>query len=161
MNAASAPATAAQHGFTEGMPTTPPVVQSADSAAIPDRAANSAVSGAANSAVPILPSVDLDQSLAFYQYLGFRLLGRAEDYLRVALGPVELHLYLDAAIEPVANGRGCYLRFADPAALRDAWSADGVACLDIPGTEDYGPTLFAVVDPGGNTLRFGPLPTSS
>lgn len=124
------------------MPTTPP-----------------AAAQAASSAVPILPSPDLDQSLAFYAYLGFRLLGRTEDYLRVALGSAELHLYLDPGLEPLANGAGCYLRFADPGALRGAWSTDGVALLDLPGSEPYGPTLFAVIDPGGNTLRFGPLPT--
>jgi len=132
------------------MPTPSPAVRSADGAA--------GYAATDSAAVPILPSTDLDRSLAFYEYLGFRTLGRTEDYLRVALGPIELHLYLDPGLEPVANGRGCYLRVADPAGLRAAWRSDGVSCLEMPGTEDYGPTLFALVDPGGNTLRVGPLP---
>jgi len=121
-----------------------------------------AAARAVSSAVPILPSLDLDRSLAFYAYLGFELLSRTADYLRVALDGAELHLYLDPDLEPVANGAGCYLRFADPGALRAAWSADRVDCLDLPdlpGAEAYGPTDFAVIDPGGNTLRVGPLPT--
>jgi catechol 2,3-dioxygenase-like lactoylglutathione lyase family enzyme len=111
----------------------------------------------AASAVPILPSPDLDRSWAFYRYLGFGLLSRTEDYLRVAFGRIELHLYLDPGLEPVRNGGGCWLRVADADALRTVWQADGVACLDLPGADPYGPTLFAVVDPGGNTLRVGPL----
>ena len=114
-----------------------------------------------SSAVPILPSPDLDRSLAFYSYLGFELLGRTEDYLRVALDGAEVHFYLDPELEPVVNGAGCYLRFADPGALLAGWSADGVACLEMPGTAAYGRTLFAIVDPGGNTLRIGPLPTAA
>src|ERR1700738_227803 len=154
MNAARAPGKAALRALTNDMPTTQPAA--AETAA-------GAVSGAVpnSSAVPILPSPDLDRSLAFYAYLGFTLLGRTEDYLRIALDGIELHFYLDPGLEPVANGAGCYLRLADPEALRAAWSADGVACLDVPGSEAYGRPLFAVVDPGGNTLRIGPLPIAA
>ena len=154
MNAARAPGTAALRALTGGMPTTQPAA-----AGTASRAASGPVSN--SSAVPILPSPDLDRSLAFYAYLGFTLLGRTEDYLRIALDDIELHFYLDPGLEPVANGAGCYLRLADPEALRAAWNADGVACLDMPGTEAYGRTLFAVVDPGGNTLRIGPLPVTA
>ena len=108
-------------------------------------------------AVPILPSADLDRALACYRYLGFHMLGRVSDYLRLALGPVELHLYLEPGLDPVHNSSGCYLRVADPAMLRTAWSADGVNCLDVPGSGAYGPSLFAVIDSDGNTLRIGPL----
>lgn len=109
------------------------------------------------SAVPILPSSDLDRSAPCYAYLGFRVLARGADYLRVARDGLELHLYLDPGLDAVANGAGCLLRVADPAALRGSWCADGVACLDVPGSGEYGETLFAVVDPDGNTLRIGPL----
>ena len=151
MNAARVPATALLRAFTGAMPTTQPVAAGT---------APSALSGPvpASSAVPILPSPDLDRSLAFYAYLGFELLGRTEDYLRIALDGAELHLYLDPNLEPVVNGAGCYLRFSDPRTLWETWIADGVACLEMPGSEAYGRTLFAVVDPGGNTLRIGPLP---
>jgi catechol 2,3-dioxygenase-like lactoylglutathione lyase family enzyme len=108
-------------------------------------------------AVPVLPSSDLARSQAFYSYLGFRVLGRTGDYLRVADGTIELHLYLDGRNDPLANSAGCYLRVEDPGALCVAWTADGVNCLQVPNSSDYGDTLFAVVDPDGNTLRYGPL----
>ena len=118
--------------------------------------------------VPILPSSDLERSLAYYQYLGFDLLERAADYARLSWHSAELHLYPDPALDPPTNSAGCYLRVADPAALRAAWIGDGVDCLDGVGCLDgvdgvettisshYGPTVFAVVDPDGNTLRIGP-----
>lgn len=171
MNAANAAHTTAFLGFTGAMPTPRPL--SADSPsggagsttqAAPVRAvsvdlADSGMDRAlrGGQAVPILPSGDLDRAVACYRYLGFTVLGRAADYLRLALGPVELHLYLEPALDPLHNGSGCYLRVPDPAALRAAWNDDGVNCLDLPGTAAYGTSLFAVIDSDGNTLRIGPL----
>lgn len=107
-------------------------------------------------AVPVLPSADLARAEGCYSYLGFRVLGRAEDYLRVARDGIELHFYLAPDHDPFANSAGCYLQIDDPAALRAIWCADGVDCLDVPAPAYYGPTVFAVVDPDGNTLRIGP-----
>jgi len=181
MNAANAAHRAAFLGFTDAMPTPRPLaadspsggagsttaaasvrataVGPADSAPLDSGAADSGAAGTlrGGQAVPILPSGDLDRAAACYRYLGFTVLGRAADYLRLALGPVELHLYLDPALDPLRNGSGCYLRVPDPAALRTAWSDDGVNCLDLPGTAAYGTSLFAVIDSDGNTLRIGPL----
>ena len=109
----------------------------------------------AESAVPILPSSDLARSADFYRYLGFRVLGRTEDYLRVRHGGIELHLFLAVDLDPFQNTAGCFFRVADPEALRRTWRRDGVACLDVPGSAGYGLTRFAVVDPDGNILRYG------
>jgi catechol 2,3-dioxygenase-like lactoylglutathione lyase family enzyme len=106
--------------------------------------------------VPVLPSGDLDRAEAFYRYLGFRTVGRGADYLQVAHGGIELHLYLSEGHDPVGNPAGCYLKVSDPLRLRGDWFTDGVSCLDVPGSGPYGQTLFALVDPDGNTLRYGP-----
>ena len=106
-------------------------------------------------AVPILPSRDLRRAEAYYRYLGFRVTGRGEDYLRLVHGSIELHLYLALGHDPLANSSGCYLRVADPAALRNTWCGDGIDCLEVAGSGLYGETLFALVDPDGNTLRYG------
>ena len=111
------------------------------------------------SLVPILPCSDLDRSLAYYRYLGFDLLERADDYARLSWRDAELHLYPHPAIDPLANSAGCYLRVPDPDSLRAAWTDDGVDCIDTAKTtiqDHYGQTVFAVVDPDGNTLRIGP-----
>ena len=68
-------------------------------------------------------------------------------------------MYLDPAIDPLANSTGCYLAVADADALRKAWIGDGVNCIDCLETTlppRFGKTAFAVVDPDGNTLRIGP-----
>ena len=109
----------------------------------------------AEAAVPILPSGDLRRAESFYRYLGFGVAGRGEEYLRLTNGTVELHLYLDPGHDPLANSAGCYLRVTDPAALRAACRADGLNCLEVPGSGTYGETVFALVDPDGNTLRYG------
>lgn len=181
MNAANAAPAAANLSFTDAMPTPRQVAADSPSgsAAAPTEAAPAGAASAehaasatatvqastgtidgalrAGQAVPILPSGDLDRALACYAYLGFTVLGRTADYLRLAFGPIELHLYLDPALDPLRNSAGCYLRVPDPAALRMAWCDDGVNCLDLPGTTAYGTSLFAVIDSDGNTLRFGPL----
>ena len=106
-------------------------------------------------AVPILPTGDLGRAEAFYSYLGFRVTARGEDYLQLVHGRIELHLYLADGLDPLANPAGCYLRVADPAKLRTAWCTDGIDCLEMPGSDGYGETLFALIDPDGNTLRYG------
>jgi catechol 2,3-dioxygenase-like lactoylglutathione lyase family enzyme len=110
---------------------------------------------APETAVPVLPSGNLRQAEAFYTYLGFGVVRRGEDYLQLSTGAIELHLYLAEDHDPLANSAGCYLRVADPLRLRESWCADGLACLDVPGSEAYGETLFALIDPDGNTLRYG------
>ena len=109
--------------------------------------------------VPILPSSDLERSLAYYRYLGFELLEHAADYARLGWRDAELHLYPHPEIDPLANSAGCYLKVADPDAVRKAWIGDGVDCIDCLETTippHCGLTVFAVVDPDGNTLRIGP-----
>ncbi|WP_034271487.1 bleomycin resistance protein [Actinospica robiniae] len=108
-------------------------------------------------AVPILPSRDLSRAEAFYAYLGFQVARRGADYLQVTHGEIELHLYLADDLDPLVNSAGCYLRVSDPARMRSEWCGDGVSCLEVPGSEPYGETVFAVVDPDGNTLRYGPV----
>lgn len=112
--------------------------------------------GWAETAVPVLPSGDLGRAEAFYRYLGFEALGRTADYLRMARGDIELHFYLAADHDPLTNSAGCYLRVSDPAVLRKDLCGDGLGCHEVPESLAYGVTVFALVDPDGNTLRYGP-----
>ena len=110
-----------------------------------------------STAVPILPSADLERSRAFYSFLGFTVLDVAQDYLRVRHDEAEVHFYLSFETGPESNPGGWYLRSDHPDELREKWIADGLDCPDVPTPRRYGPTSFAVFDPDGNMLRVGPL----
>jgi hypothetical protein len=74
----------------------------------------------AESAVPILPSRDLDETLAFYERLGFENRGglhREWDYLIIGRGALELHFWSEPRVDPLTTDASCYLRVADADAL--------------------------------------------
>ena len=115
-------------------------------------------------AVPILPSRDLRETLAFYEALGFenRVAPPDEwDYLIVGRGDVWLHFHAAPQVDPLTPAASCYVYVEDADALHDAWRsvvepdpATGsriVAPLDT----DYGMREFAVVDRSGNLIRVG------
>lgn len=120
-------------------------------------------------AVPILPSRDLDETLAFYELLGFENRGAppAEwNYLIVGRGELELHFFSMPDVDPLTTSAMCYLRVADADALHDEWSRAGFEAdaatgsrLMAPVNTDYAMREFAVVDRSGNLVRAGsPLP---
>ena len=116
-------------------------------------------------AVPILPSRDLNETLAFYLRLGFENRGAPPevwDYLIIGRGGIELHFYADPEVEPLTTSASCYVRTADSAALHREWDGVGVPTdpvtgsrLQAPVDTDYGMREFALVDPSGNLVRVG------
>lgn len=110
-------------------------------------------------AIPVLASLDFDESIAFYEALGFETAGRFPDYAIVRHGGMEVHFWAceDRAI---CEATSCYLRVADVDTLHRAWT---VAAPDaggrINGVEDkpWGLREFAVWDPHGNLLRVGQI----
>jgi hypothetical protein len=116
-------------------------------------------------AVPILPSRDLAETLAFYERLGFRHSGgpwQEWGYLIIARGGIELHFWHRPDVDPLATDAGCYLRVPDADALHAEWDGIGVthdpttgSRLVPPVDTDYGIREFALVDPSGNLLRAG------
>jgi len=116
-------------------------------------------------AVPILPAVDLRETLVFYERLGFENLGAEPEewnYLIVVRGGIELHFYGAPETDPLTTAASCYIRVDDAQALHDEWRAVGVerdertgSRLTEPADADYGMREFALVDPSGNLLRIG------
>lgn len=115
-------------------------------------------------AVPILPSRDLRETLAFYERLGFENRGAPPeqwDYLIVGRGGLELHFYADADVDPLTTSAGCYAFVEDAQALHDEWAAlvepdpPTGSRVVAPVDTDYGLREFAVVDRSGNLLRVG------
>lgn len=121
-------------------------------------------------AVPILPSRDLHETLAYYERLGFENRGAPPeewDYLIIGRGGVELHFYADPDVDPLATSSSCYVYVADAQALHDAWAPVVVpdrrtgSRLVAPVDTDYDMREFALVDPSGNLVRVGSPLTSA
>ena len=116
-------------------------------------------------AVPILPSRDLRDTLAFYERLGFENRGAPPeewDYLIIGRGGIELHFYAAPDTDPLTTAASCYLRVADADAVHDEWQTIGVPTdpatgsrLVAPIDTDYRMREFALVDPSGNLIRVG------
>jgi hypothetical protein len=116
-------------------------------------------------AVPVLPSRDLGETLAFLQRLGFEETGTSYtvwDYLIVSRGNIELHFFSQPDVDPLSTASGCYLRVDDADALHAEWDAIGVPTdpsngsrLMPPVDTEYRMREFALVDPSGNLYRIG------
>ena len=116
-------------------------------------------------AVPILPSRNLDETLAFYERLGFRNRGAPPDewnYLIIGRDGGELHFIDAPTVDPLTTDAGCYVRVTDADALFEEWQQIGVAedsatgsRLIPPSDTEYGMREFAVVDQSGNLVRIG------
>ncbi len=107
-------------------------------------------------AIPLLASLDLDESQAFYAKLGFATERVAPDYLIATRGTIEIHFW-DCRERHIAENTSCYIRLADVEALYAEYAA-----LDlVPGRMDeladmpWGMREFHVWDPHGNLLRIG------
>jgi catechol 2,3-dioxygenase-like lactoylglutathione lyase family enzyme len=118
----------------------------------------------AEGAVPILPSRDLGETLAFYERLGFANAGapwQEWNYLIVRRGEVWLHFFPDPEVDPLTTSAGCYVYVDDADAVHAAWAAvvepDPATGSRIvaPETTEYGMREFAVVDRSGNLIRVG------
>lgn len=118
----------------------------------------------AESAVPILPSRDLRETLAFYERLGFENRGAPPEewnYLIVGRGEIWLHFVGMPELDPLTTIASCFLFVHDADAVYEEWAnvvepdeATGSRIV-APATTDYGMREFAVVDRSGNLIRVG------
>jgi catechol 2,3-dioxygenase-like lactoylglutathione lyase family enzyme len=116
-------------------------------------------------AVPILPSRDLLETLAFYERLGFENRGAPPeewDYLIIGRGGIVLHFIAAPDTDPLTTSSTCFVFVSDADALHHEWHQIGVpydattgSRLVAPVDTDYGMREFAVVDPSGNLIRVG------
>ena len=119
----------------------------------------------AEHAVPILPSRDLEETLAFYARLGFESAGAPPEqfgYVILARGDLELHFYLDPDVDPLSTAASCYCYVDDARALHAEWATQvtpdpptGSRIVPPEDREDYEMCEFAVVDRSGNLIRVG------
>ncbi|KWV40358.1 glyoxalase [Rhizobium altiplani] len=111
--------------------------------------------------LPVLPSLDLDETLAFYRdQLGFdRIIHQSPDYLILRRNEMELHFWL-ARDRALCEATSVYLRGRRIAALHAEYQAKRVARLTALERRPWGMEEFYIHDPHGNLLRFGRIPVS-
>ena len=103
---------------------------------------------------PVFSVRDLDLALGHYRRLGFtvRAYTAGYGYGFASRDGVEIHLHVmpDHDRQPST----AYLFVDDADALAAAWQSTGVE-VHTPQDTDWGQHEGAVVDPDGNTIRFG------
>lgn len=107
--------------------------------------------------IPILASLDIAETLAFYRDQ-LRFEGEAiGDYAIVRRDAMELHFWLARdRIHP--EHTACYIRGGQVPALFGEFSARGVPGLSAFELKPWDMREFAILDPHGNLLRFGCSP---
>jgi hypothetical protein len=104
-------------------------------------------------AIPILASLDLRETAAFYGGLGFagRLYG---DYAVLRRDAMELHFWLAKdRIHP--EHTACTIRGPAVPALHAEFTAKSIPGLSPFEDKPWGLREFHLIDPHGNLLRFG------
>jgi catechol 2,3-dioxygenase-like lactoylglutathione lyase family enzyme len=108
------------------------------------------------STIPVLPSLDLDETITFYGRLGFKVWSRHDgDYAILASESRELHFFLMGHLHPKDSFFGCYWRVSDAEALFNEYAAAGLANLHPIEDKPWGMKEFAFIDPHGNLIRIG------
>ena len=106
------------------------------------------------STVPILASLNLDETLAFYVgRLGFVQLAQLHDYAIVGRDGAELHFYA-CEDRHLAENTACYVRTGSTQALYEEFKGRGVS-VKPPEVRPWGMKELYVIDPHGNLLKFG------
>ena len=121
--------------------------------------------------IPILPCADLDDSISFYEALGFNRTYRQQrpnPYAVVELGEIRIHLFGLDDFDPETSYGSVIIAVSDPdtlyedfaAGLRERFGklpASGIPRILRPRKRHGTVRGFSVVDPGGNWLRVSKL----
>ncbi|MBC7608039.1 MAG: VOC family protein [Polaromonas sp.] len=112
------------------------------------------IKGRLHSAAPILASLDLAESIAFYTgMMSFVLMVQLDDYAILGRDGCEIHLHVCS--DPlIPENTACYLRTPSTDALYREFKKLGVR-LRPPQVKPWGMKELYVIDPHGNRLKFG------
>ncbi|GLY33394.1 VOC family protein [Kineosporia sp. NBRC 101731] len=111
--------------------------------------------GTVNSTIPILPSADLDRTIAFWQHLGFDVADRYDGYLVTHAGGVEIHFSRNHDAPAEGGPAQVFIHVHNAAALFARLTGEHVAGLEPLQDQDYGLREFVITDPDGNRIRIG------
>ena len=108
------------------------------------------------STIPVLPSLDLDETISFYSRLGFKLWTRHDDdYAILARESREIHFFQMGNLVPSESFFGCYWRVQNAALIHQEFAAAGIPNLHPMEEKPWGMMEFALIDPHGNLIRIG------
>lgn len=108
-------------------------------------------------AIPVLASLDIGETAAFYRdYLGFQAEAYG-DYLIVRREAMEIHFW-PADDRRYPEKTSCYIRGGQVVALHAEFAARGVPGLTSFEVRPWNMKEFYIRDPHGNLLRFGCAP---
>ena len=116
------------------------------------------VSDDAARCIPILASLDIAETVAFYRdRLGFTPGWQDGGYAILQRDAMELHFWL--APDPIhPENTSCYIRGGQVAALHAEFAAREVPGLSTFEVKPWAMKEFHLIDPHGNLLRFGCTP---
>ena len=113
-------------------------------------------------AIPTLPSRSVNDTLAFFEKLGFqgKIWGDPYAYAILRRGPVELHFFTHKDLDPAESSAGCYIRVSNVESIYQDFAlaklpGKGIPRQDALEDKPWGMKEFAVVDPDGNLIRIG------
>ena len=112
------------------------------------------IGGRMKRGVPVLASLDIDRTLAFYSgKLGFEVVAAFHNYGIVTRDDVEIHFWLCQS-RAIAEATSGYFYVSGVDALYKAMKRTGVR-MTPPHDQPYGMREFHVWDADGNLLKFG------
>src|SRR5919112_3303488 len=94
--------------------------------------------GTFRSATPILPSADLERTIAFWQPVGFEVVARYDGYLVTQAEGVELHFTVDGGGGQPGNPGQAFVHVQDALALWKRLRSADVPALGPVGEREHG-----------------------
>ncbi|WP_031500987.1 bleomycin resistance protein [Bryobacter aggregatus] len=108
------------------------------------------------STIPVLPSLNLDETVGFYTRIGFQVWSRHDDdYAILGREGSEMHFFLMQHLIPSESFFGCYWKVSDAVALHAEFTGLGLTNLHPIEEKPWGMREFALIDPHGNLIRVG------
>jgi catechol 2,3-dioxygenase-like lactoylglutathione lyase family enzyme len=112
---------------------------------------------------PILPALNLDETRAFYEKLGFVAWSKGRGpftYEIVSRGHLVVHFFEEPGLTPGENEATCYWRVKDADRFYQEFArlnlpSEGIPRLTVPVDQPWGMREFTLVDPSGNLVRVG------
>ena len=112
---------------------------------------------------PILPALNLNETRAFYEKLGFVAWWKGRGpftYEIVSRGHLVVHFFEEPGLTPGENEATCYWRVKDADRFYQEFArlnlpSEGIPRLTVPVDQPWGMREFTLVDPSGNLVRVG------